>query len=364
MGGQKIFMAIAFMTAFFTWAIIMHRRTSEATAAEDHVAMLVRQAQWLSRRPKANEATPRPQRYYSEQNPRESYRLALATIARTGNGWMRGMLEAATGIGTESVFPEAGAKLSITGDTYIKPCGWLGQCAAVRSPKKDDIHIIKTHFPFTTPRSDAESLIQNAQADIANLDYLLLAVRNPLDNYDAWVRYVKDNIENWQNQPYLDLKSFVQAWALHHNFWYAQPQPRYIYRYEDLVENPIRVTRLLLELSGIWQRSKLDEYALLRVANISQLQSYKRKQLRAQTRKKHDVSHSYKSHDAKDIRWILETFRPELERYGYDQLYETWLEAKLEDWSLTGTESKVVAIMSDTSSTTLVCSHQMVWKVE
>jgi len=30
-------------------------------------------------------------------------------------------------------------------------------------------------------------LLQQSKADIDDLDYLLLAVRNPLDNYEAWV---------------------------------------------------------------------------------------------------------------------------------------------------------------------------------
>ena len=38
-----------------------------------------------------------------------TYRMVLATIPRSGNGWLRGLIEAAIGIATESVFPEGSA---------------------------------------------------------------------------------------------------------------------------------------------------------------------------------------------------------------------------------------------------------------
>jgi len=58
------------------------------------------------------------------------------------------------------------------------------------------------------------------------------------------------------------------------------------------------------------------DYALLQVANISQLQSYRRKQLRSQTEQKSDVSHSFLSHSVEDIRWVLDNFQPELARFA------------------------------------------------
>ena len=54
------------------------------------------------------------------------------------------------------------------------------------------------------------------------------------------------------------MMAFVKAWALHHNFWYGQPQPRFVYRYEDLVQNPIQITKALLQACGLWQMYTLD----------------------------------------------------------------------------------------------------------
>ena len=113
------------------------------------------------------------------------------------------------------------------------------------------------------------------------------------------------------------------------------------------------------------------------MANISHLQSYRRKQLRSQTRQKNDVSHSYLSHSADDIRWVLDNFQPELARcaclpaciapplnstlcrYGYHQLYTTWLTAKLNNWPVEVTERAIESIMANTSSLSFTMSYRV-----
>jgi hypothetical protein len=57
----------------------------------------------------------------------------LATIPRSGNGWIRGMLEASTRVATASVYPEQGASFVTATDAFSAPCGWLNDCALVRS---------------------------------------------------------------------------------------------------------------------------------------------------------------------------------------------------------------------------------------
>jgi hypothetical protein len=58
------------------------------------------------------------------------------------------------------------------------------------------------------------------------------------------------------------MHTFVKAWALHHNFWFGQAQPRFLYRYEDLVQNPIQITKALLQACGLWQMYSLDGICL------------------------------------------------------------------------------------------------------
>ena len=69
----------------------------------------------------------------------------LATIPRSGNGWIRGMLEASTRVATASVYPEQGASLVNAIDAFSAQCGWLADCSLVRSATPNPV-VIKVSF--------------------------------------------------------------------------------------------------------------------------------------------------------------------------------------------------------------------------
>eukprot|EP00045_Choanoeca_perplexa_P006720 m.58099 g.58099 ORF g.58099 m.58099 type:complete len:236 (+) comp13754_c0_seq11:134-841(+) len=188
MARPSLFILASLVASILTLAILTRRSMHDVSTPEGHVVLLARQSRAAADSKSPQDLLNLMRPFPLAASTTRSYRLALATIARTGNGWMRGMLESALGVATESVYVEPGSQRSSAGDTYVKPCGWLGQCQHVHPPKAKEARVIKTHFPFTTPREDALRLLQQSQADIADLDYLLLAVRNPLDNYEAWVR--------------------------------------------------------------------------------------------------------------------------------------------------------------------------------
>ena len=117
------------------------------------------------------------------------HRIVLSTVPRSGNGWIRGLLEGATGLATESVFPEPDAIYSNRSRAYGKGCGWLNDCEHVRRSRGDEPVVVKTHFPFVTKEGiDIKGYIRRGVSDAGDASYLILAVRNPLDNYDAWMR--------------------------------------------------------------------------------------------------------------------------------------------------------------------------------
>jgi hypothetical protein len=60
--------------------------------------------------------TPAPRRTGAVPGP--PYRLVIATIPRSGNGWIRGLLEAAVGVATMSVFPEGDAVYDSVTESY------------------------------------------------------------------------------------------------------------------------------------------------------------------------------------------------------------------------------------------------------
>lgn len=86
-----------------------------------------------------------------------------------------------------------------------------------------------------------------------DIDYLILPVRNPLDNFDAWRRYLdRRGPEFKSKQDHQTLAAFTEAWLQFHNFWFAQNIPITTYRYEDITDNPLLVLESALRSSGIW----------------------------------------------------------------------------------------------------------------
>lgn len=86
--------------------------------------------------------------------------VGVATVPRTGNGWFRGLFEGTTGLRSLSVFAEPSYVLDPLSLAFQSPCGWLNDCAALRSPLPSEPFLIKTHFPFTTTSIEPDVLAQ------------------------------------------------------------------------------------------------------------------------------------------------------------------------------------------------------------
>jgi hypothetical protein len=105
--------------------------------------------------------------------------------------------------------------------------------------------------------------------------YVVAPVRNPLDNHNAYVRYVASvNPEFRSTFPHLGLRSFVRAWAAHHEYWFAHDAPLAVFRcallqhalgtalstpssYEDLLEDSRAVLKRVLAATGLWDSMHL-----------------------------------------------------------------------------------------------------------
>ena len=127
-----------------------------------------------------------------------------------------------------------------------------------------------------------------------------------MDNFEAWMRYNRQRHGNrTEGIQATTLATFAAEWAAHHDFWFAQGTPCFVYRYEDLVDNPLAILIKVLKHSGLWVRYGLDETAMLRVAAVPRLQSYRRKQMGAQTRSKDDVFNNYKKVRAELLLYVI-----------------------------------------------------------
>lgn len=190
---------------------------------------------------------------YSEnepQDPLEPYsiqkanewkkRVYLASYPRSGNHWIRYLLEEVTGLTTSSVYqdPEYGTRMfpdAFPWGGYGCIGGYHHNC---RFPKKDELTLIKTHFPvFTT------------EFDLLPYKMVVRIVRHPIDSlfsyhiYNPFIypphQYVEQFIPKEKLIYLIDLLLYFE------NFWDQQPNVLTI-RYEDLYTNPKATIKKIL----------------------------------------------------------------------------------------------------------------------
>lgn len=159
----------------------------------------------------------------------------LASFPRSGNHWVRFLVEEATYIATsstyrdkdfphlENIFPWGG---------YCTDHGYEGLC---RYPTKDDPVLLKTHYPFLQKRINPDPKLA------------ICLIRNPIDTF--WSFYIykggKEEIKIGKEQ----LMEYIQRWRMFYEFWERQPGILFI-RYEDLQENTAFHLSCILQLAG------------------------------------------------------------------------------------------------------------------
>lgn len=160
----------------------------------------------------------------------------LASFPRSGNHWVRFLVEEATHIATSSIyrdrdFPHINKMFPWGG--YCTDHGYNGEC---RYPTKDDPVFLKTHYPF----------LQKKNPD-PNPNFTICLIRHPIDAFWSFYLYKGGN-----KAAIIDKKSlweFIQGWKSFYEFWDKQPDVLFI-RYEDLQENTPFYLRTILETAG------------------------------------------------------------------------------------------------------------------
>lgn len=185
------------------------------------------------------------------------------------------MLEAASGLPTGTVFKSESLHhhddSSITEDKhahvvwdkrsglYVPPCGVSNECDTVRM-KNTSVLFAKSHSPFLLDKLREESYA--GVADVGIGGSVVMAVRNPLDNYYAWHRYLVDKHKETTTGTF---REYLEHWRVHMSYWKnnaeAHGVPTLVYRYEDLFDDDCRVSvvRGALQLSGLYDELGLNE---------------------------------------------------------------------------------------------------------
>jgi hypothetical protein len=168
-------------------------------------------------------------------------RVYLATYPRSGNHWMRFLIEEATGIATSSVYRDPDPPHL----NHLFP--WGGYCCAggyeghARYPVEGEPVVVKTHYPAL-----AMQLFDNLPSKC-----MLRIVRHPVDSIYSWYLYRQLGT----NQPveyYIPREALLEGihtWRLFQSYW-EQQQNVFTMYYEDLYQNPVEALSIALDAIG------------------------------------------------------------------------------------------------------------------
>jgi hypothetical protein len=167
-------------------------------------------------------------------------KVYLATYPRSGNHWVRYLIEEVTHIATSSVYCDPDIGRSHLGKPfpwggYSPKRGYMGTC---RYPTPDDVVVIKTHFPA----------VPAAEFDKSSYLKTIRIVRHPVDSLYSFYAWEARN-QAKSTMPKELLKKRINTWAKFHEYWNQQPNVLTI-RYEDLLADPQGGLKAILEAMG------------------------------------------------------------------------------------------------------------------
>jgi len=172
----------------------------------------------------------------------------------------------------------------------------------IKASKGKDPVVIKTHHPF---------LYNKNHEQLNDISIIVKTIRNPLDNYDAWKRYLKGR------NPSYSCKHFIDDWVQHHTFWWnistTKCIPIYEYRYEDLLESPSQEIISFLNKTDFYHLPSFDPKG----ADDIKINE-------------HQIAGCYFATNCPckymcskdDIKYMLDTYLSILKQYGYDKLLQ------------------------------------------
>jgi hypothetical protein len=175
---------------------------------------------------------------YAQETEDEWQRVYLATYPRSGNHWIRYLIEEATGIATGSVYRDHDGnqwhlKTPFPWGGYCTDHGYKGDC---RYPEKDDIIVIKTHYPCYKSKFDLKKAIKTIRI-----------VRHPIDCIYSWHVYRSKKDNGFISDE--SLRRFVSLYKNFQNYWNNR-KGIVTYKYEDIMSDPEKMLTQILRRIG------------------------------------------------------------------------------------------------------------------
>eukprot|EP00899_Mesostigma_viride_P028324 jgi/Mesvir1/8677/Mv02618-RA.1 len=241
--------------------------------------------------------------------------VVFATVPRSGNSWTRALVEAATGIRTETIYaspnrpnnhPLYGTRSArCEGHLSFRACRYKG----ARRASANDPVLIKQHYPFLPEKYNITS---------HKATFFLNSIRNPVDNCGAFQDYLRR--KHHGKNVVTKFPEFAKDWASFFDYW-AHPDdtdikatPRHVFRYEDLLSNTQQTLSEILNATCFYQKLSLTQDDVARAVRLFPPQPHKQLESLPEVV---DVTEG--------VAWLFKNHRGLLERYGYASVLEPLL---------------------------------------
>lgn len=227
------------------------------------------------------------------ENKNRWMRVFLPSYPRSGSHWTRSLFEEAVHCASGSVYIDREPphmKKQFPWGGYACDHGYTGDC---RYPTKKDLVLIKTHYPSQPTKV----------TPFDNLLYVsaIRLVRHPVDSF--YSRYIRKPLGEIQDTvPTERVKEFIKTWIKFQKYWNKKENVITI-RYEDMLENPARELRKILDVTGY---------------------SYTEEDIARAVSKYPPVGYMLKSQDKfteEDLRLISKELGPLMKQFGYPRLF-------------------------------------------
>jgi hypothetical protein len=169
----------------------------------------------------------------------EWQRVYLATFPRSGNHWMRYLIEEATHIATGSVYRDPDKphlEKIFPWKGYSTDHGYEGHC---RYPELGEIVVVKTHFPH----------LEKQPGDELAFVKVVHVVRHPVDCLYSLYLHSQNGHPLTPIMPKATLMGFIHTMRIFEKHWTSKENVLTI-RYEDLYNDPYSVLKEVLEYIG------------------------------------------------------------------------------------------------------------------